>query len=141
MSRRKETKFIVIHSSQTKPNEDLGARDIDEMHRKEGLLKIGYHCIIKRDGTIEVGRPFNEIGAHSQEYDSQSVGVCVIGGRNSRSVVTPNYSAQQHKALHVLIKTLKYMYRDAKVVGHTFDVKELNVQINNETGVNNETSK
>ena len=33
------------------------------------------------------------------------------------------------------------MYRDAKVVGHTFDVKELNVQINNETGVNNEISK
>ena len=142
MSRRKETNYIIIHSTNTKPNVDLSARDIDETHRKRGLLKIGYHCVIKRDGTIEVGRPFNEIGAHVQEYDNQSIGICIIGGLNTRGVVAPDYSAQQQKALYVLIKTLTYMYKDAKVIGHNklektdcpaFDVEDwwtANYQIN-----------
>jgi N-acetylmuramoyl-L-alanine amidase len=146
MSRRKETNYIVIHSTNTKPNVNLSARDIDERHRKRGLLKIGYHCIIKRDGTIEVGRPFNEIGAHIQEYDNQSIGVCIVGGKNTRGVVAPDYSAQQQKALYVLIKTLTYMYKDAKVVGHnklektdcpSFNVEEWwasNYQINFKVG-------
>ena len=89
-----------------------------------------------------MGRPFNEIGAHLQEYDSQSIGICIIGGLNTRGVVAPDYSAQQQKALYVLIKTLTYMYKDAKVIGHnklektdcpSFDVEEwwsANYQIN-----------
>ena len=112
MTRRKTTDYIVVHSTNTKPNVDLSARDIDERHRKRGLLKIGYHCVIKRDGTIELGRPFNEIGAHLQDYDIKSVGICIIGGLNTRGVVAPDYTSQQQKSLYVLIKTLTYMYKD-----------------------------
>lgn len=142
MSRRKTTEYIIVHSTNTKPNVDLSARDIDERHRKRGLLKIGYHCVIKRDGTIELGRPFNEIGAHLQDYDIKSIGICMIGGLNTRGVNAPDYSTQQQKALYVLIKTLTFMYKDAKVIGHnklektdcpSFDVEawwELNYQIN-----------
>ena len=61
MSKRKKTNYIIVHSTNTKPNEDLSARDIDERHRKRGLLKIGYHFVIKRDGTIELGRPLCEL--------------------------------------------------------------------------------
>ena len=53
---RLETKFIVVHSSQTTPEQNISAKDIEEMHRKDGLLTIGYHKVIKRDGTIEDGR-------------------------------------------------------------------------------------
>jgi len=146
MTRRKTTDYIVVHSTNTKPNVDLSARDIDERHRKRGLLKIGYHCVIKRDGTIELGRPFNEIGAHLQDYDVKSVGICIIGGLNTRGVVAPDYTSQQQKSLYVLIKTLTYMYKDAKVIGHnnlektdcpSFDVQEWwesNYQINFKIG-------
>jgi N-acetylmuramoyl-L-alanine amidase len=146
MTRRKTTDYIVVHSTNTKPNVDLSARDIDESHRKRGLLKIGYHCVIKRDGTIELGRPFNEIGAHLQDYDVKSVGICIIGGLNTRGVVAPDYTSQQQKSLYVLIKTLTYMYKDAKVIGHnnlektdcpSFDVQEWwesNYQINFKIG-------
>ena len=47
MSKRKKTNYIIVHSTNTKPNEDLSARDIDERHRKKGLLKIGYHFVIR----------------------------------------------------------------------------------------------
>jgi len=122
MSKRKETKYIIIHSTETKPSVDLSARDIDERHRKKGLLKIGYHFVIRRDGTINVGRPLCEIGAHLQKQDKKSVGVCMVGGLNTRGIEAPDYSVQQQQALFVLIKFLKLTYKDAVVVGHnTFE--------------------
>ena len=133
MSRRKETNYIVIHSTQTKPNADISIRNVDEWHRKRGLLKVGYHFFIKRDGIIEVGRNPNEIGAHIKEQDSTSISVCIAGGLNTRGVVAPDYVKEQIESLFVLIRTLKYMYSNAKVVGHrdlcetecpSFDVKE-----------------
>ena len=119
MSKRKKTNYIIVHSTNTKPNENLSARDIDEKHRKRGLLKIGYHFVIKRDGSVDLGRPLCEVGAHLHEYDDQSVGICMVGGLNTRGVHAPDYSAQQQEALFVLIKTLKLTYKDAKVVGHS----------------------
>ena len=45
---REETKYIVIHCSQTRPSQDWGAKDIDRVHREFGWLKIGYGKVIKR---------------------------------------------------------------------------------------------
>jgi N-acetylmuramoyl-L-alanine amidase len=132
MSRRKETNYIVIHSTHTKPNTDISIRDVDEWHRKRGLLKVGYHFFIKRAGLIEVGRNPNEIGAHTKEYDINSISICLAGGLNTRGIVAPDYAKEQIESLFVLIRTLKYMYSNAKVVGHrdlsetecpSFDVK------------------
>ena len=53
---RQETKYIVIHCSQTRPSQKIGAKEIDRWHREKGWLKIGYAIVIKRDGTIEQGR-------------------------------------------------------------------------------------
>ena len=48
---RQETSYIVIHCSQTRPSQKIGAREIDRWHRERGWLKIGYGVVIKRDGT------------------------------------------------------------------------------------------
>ena len=133
MSKRKETNYIVIHSTLTKPNSNINIRTVDEWHRKRGLLKVGYHFFIKRGGQIEVGRGPNDIGAHTKDHDSDSVSVCMAGGLNTRGIVAPDYAKEQLESLFVLIKTLKYMYSNAQVVGHrdlsktdcpSFDVKE-----------------
>ena len=44
---REETKYIVIHCSQTRPSQKIGAKDIDRWHRESGWLKIGYGKVIK----------------------------------------------------------------------------------------------
>ena len=56
------------------------AAEIDRWHRERGWLKIGYHFVIKRDGTIEEGRHVDEVGAHAKGHNSTSVSVCMIGG-------------------------------------------------------------
>jgi len=118
MSRRKKTSYIIVHSTKTRPNVELCARDIDEEHRKNGLLKIGYHVVIKRDGTIELGRSFNEIGAHFQEFDDKSVGVLLVGGLNSRGADAPDYTTEQQQSLFLILKTLTSIYKGGKVIGH-----------------------
>ena len=133
MSRRKETNYIVIHSTHTKPNANISIRTVDEWHRKRGMLKVGYHFFIRREGLIEVGRGVNDIGAHTKEHDLDSVSVCLAGGLNTRGIVAPDYAKEQLETLFVLVKTLKHMYPDAKVVCHrdlsttecpSFNVKE-----------------
>ena len=48
---RKATDYIVIHCSATRPSQDIDAKEIDRWHRSRGWLKIGYHKVLKRDGT------------------------------------------------------------------------------------------
>ena len=35
---RKETKYIVVHSSESTPKDDFDVNDIDTQHRKDGLF-------------------------------------------------------------------------------------------------------
>ena len=77
MSRRKTTDFIVIHSTGTPPAmEHVDIKLVDDWHRKRGWLKIGYHYLIKKDGTIETGRNPHEVGAHCKGYNGKSVSIC-----------------------------------------------------------------
>ena len=52
---------IIIHCSAVAPDQTSSARQIDEWHRAKGWKMIGYHYVIRRDGSIEKGRP-EEIG-------------------------------------------------------------------------------
>ena len=68
-------------------------------------LKIGYHFVIKRDGTVETGRELEEVGAHAkgQRYP---VGICMVGGLsedNEPGILT----ADQWSALENLGMTLR----------------------------------
>ena len=66
---RLKTKYIVVHCSQTRPSQKIGAKEIDRWHRERGWLKIGYARVIKRDGTIEQGRADDELQAHVKNYN------------------------------------------------------------------------
>ena len=77
---RQETSYIVIHCSQTRPSQNIGAKEIDRWHRERGWLKIGYGTVIKRDGTIERGREDDEVQAAVKGYNHTSFNLCLVGG-------------------------------------------------------------
>ena len=133
---RTETTRIVIHASATPETMDIGVEEIRRWHRQKGWLDVGYHKIVRRDGTIEDGRPLNVPGAHARGYNHLSVGICLIGGVES-DVKSPeaNYTHAQWDALRDLVYDLKTMYPSAILVGHrdlpnvnkacpSFDVQE-----------------
>ncbi|MGR2681487.1 N-acetylmuramoyl-L-alanine amidase [Chromobacterium haemolyticum] len=117
---RKETKYIAVHCSATKPSQDFQARDIKRMHLQRGFLDIGYHFIITRSGEVQKGRPENVIGAHVEGFNSVSVGVCLIGGVKESDGVTGenNFTEAQFKALRGVLKSLKEIYPAAVIQGH-----------------------
>lgn len=43
---------IIIHCSATRAGQDITAADIDCWHRARGFWSIGYHYVIRLDGTM-----------------------------------------------------------------------------------------
>lgn len=134
MNSRQRTDFIIIHCSATPPHMDVSAKDIDLWHRQKGWMKIGYHYVIKRDGTREVGRKIGEPGAHCVGYNHRSVGVCLVGGVDvAGGKAENNFTEAQWTTLKLTVDELRDQYKDAFVVGHrdlqagkecpSFDVK------------------
>ena len=111
--------LIVVHCSATPEGRDVTAADINKMHIARGFKKIGYHYVVRLDGTVETGRKENEIGAHAKGYNANSIGVCYVGGlasdgKTPKDTRTP----AQKSALKKLLHTLKQRYPDARIVGH-----------------------
>ena len=54
--KRKKTNMVVVHCSATRDDMDIGVAEIDKWHRGRGFYMIGYHDVIRRDGSVEQGR-------------------------------------------------------------------------------------
>ena len=117
---RLETKYIVVHCSQTRPSQNIGAKEIDRWHRERGWLKIGYAKVIKRDGTVEQGRDDDELQAHVKNYNHVSTSVCVVGGAMEDDWKQPedNFTGEQWDSLKTVLKELVIKYPEARIVGH-----------------------
>lgn len=121
MAVRKSTKYIVIHCSATRPNMDVGAKEIDSWHRANGWNGIGYHYVIRRNGKIEKGRQENLVGSHVAGHNSNSVGVCLVGGIAATGKGWPpenNFTDAQWDSLRDLLNELTARYPSATILGH-----------------------
>lgn len=76
---RETTNRIVIHHTGNPVDDDLSAEQINASHQAQGWAGIGYHFVIRKDGTIELGRPYWAIGAHAYGFNSNSIGIHVCG--------------------------------------------------------------
>ena len=80
MAKRETTDTIVIHCTQTPPGMDVDVDKVTQLHKERGFDTIGYHFLIKRDGTLQEGRQQDEVGAHAVAVNGNSVGVAMAGG-------------------------------------------------------------
>lgn len=63
------------------------------------LTSVGYHFLIYTNGAIETGRHRNEVGAHAEGWNSQSLGICMVG--------TNAFTQLQWDALRELLVSLE----------------------------------
>ena len=74
---RTYTRRVIIHHS---ASPDVPAAVIHGWHLAKGWSGLGYHFVIRVDGTIETGRPVDKIGAHAgPAVNPDSIGVCLTG--------------------------------------------------------------
>lgn len=110
---------IIVHCSATREGADFHARDIDRWHKQRGYKKIGYHYMITLDGSIEGGRTESEIGAHCVGHNSNSIGVCYIGGLSADGKTAKDTRTDaQKKALEQLLRHLVKKYPQATIHSH-----------------------
>jgi N-acetylmuramoyl-L-alanine amidase len=112
IKQRTQTKHIVVLSTQTKPEEDIGVKEIDRLHRDKGCMTIGYHYVIKRDGMIETGRELDRLGHHSRRYNRDSVYVCLVG-------TDGNFTNEQLASLTEIEAELTDLYPKAEIIDLT----------------------
>ena len=135
MTTRKATNKIVIHCADTPADMDIGVDEIREWHQARDWSDIGYHLVIRRDGRIEFGRPLDQVGAHVAGHNSESVGICLVGGRGSNGQPQDNFTEEQGFSWLTTIEFLDQVYPGCEVLGHcdfpgvtktcpNFDVRE-----------------
>lgn len=70
---------VVIHCSASKDGKPKTREEIEREHKARGFRTIGYHYIIEPNGTVIFGRPENQVGAHVEGHNANTIGVCLIG--------------------------------------------------------------
>jgi len=109
---------IIIHCSATPEGRAVTVKEIDAWHREKGYNGIGYHYIIGLNGQVWKGRDINHIGAHTQGQNSNSIGICYVGGCDKNMRAKDTRTAAQKIALLNLVKELKQQFPKATIHGH-----------------------
>lgn len=111
---------IIVHCSATPEGKDVKTETIRGWHIKgNGWNDIGYHYVIELDGSVHKGRDESKVGAHCQGYNSNSIGICYVGGV-AKDGKTPKdtRTEKQKESLLALLKELKAKYPRATIHGH-----------------------
>jgi len=78
---------IVIHYTDSP---DVSAITVNAWHKSRGftprgsnpLKHIGYHALVRQDGTIEAGRSLNVQGTHCLHHNGHTLAICMCGSNS-----------------------------------------------------------
>ena len=110
---------IIIHCSATAEGRDFGVADIRRWHKAQGWTDVGYHYVVRLDGTVQEGRALSEPGAHCKGHNAHSIGICYVGGlaADGRTPKDTRTTAQR-AAPRALVDRLQRQFPAATVHGH-----------------------
>ena len=111
-------RFIVIHCSATRCDQDYPVEHMLRDHKARGFRTIGYHFYIRRDGTVTRHRGLLEVGAHARPFNRCSIGVCYEGGLNPQGKPADTRTPAQKLQLQELLQKLHRLFPNARIVGH-----------------------
>ena len=111
LGKRSATDLLILHHAAAT---SCTAEDVHRWHVGNGWAGIGYHYLVRKDGTIYRGRPEDTVGAHAYGANSHSIGVCFEGNYQ----VEPTMPAAQLAAGQALATDIKRRWGITKVIGH-----------------------
>ena len=77
---RRGTGLIVIHHAAMPIT--TSRDDIQDLHLVNGWAGVGYHKLVFADGSVEIGRPEQTVGAHAFGASRRSLGIVLVGDFN-----------------------------------------------------------
>lgn len=109
---------LVVHCSATPEGRDIDIETIRGWHKGQGWRDVGYHYVIKLDGTVQKGRADSDVGSHVAGHNSTTIGICYVGGCDKAMKPKDTRTVAQKAALKKLLIDLKLKYPKAKIQGH-----------------------
>lgn len=109
---------IFLHCTATREGQDVDAAAIKRWHLARGWSDIGYHFVIRPDGTIEIGRDESVPGSHVKGFNTGSIGVVYVGGLDAQGKAKDTRTDAQKKAMEWLCRELGAAYPNARFRGH-----------------------
>lgn len=109
---------IFIHCTATREGQAIDAATIRKWHLGKGWNDIGYHFVIRLDGSVERGRPEHVPGSHVQGFNTGSIGVVYVGGLDAQGKAKDTRTPAQLAAMARLVGELVKAYPAAEVMGH-----------------------
>ena len=117
--------YLVVHCSATPADRDIGTAELKRIHlpasRRLGFKNtlLGYHKVIRRDGTVEEYYPEDRQVAHVvNSVNKVSIAICMIGGIDKSGKAQNNFTEAQFASLKSELDRLEAKYPRANVVGH-----------------------
>ena len=109
-SRRSTSRIILHHAAASK----CTAQQIHRWHLANGWVGIGYHFLVRKDGSVYRGRPEDTVGAHARNNNYDSIGICFEGSFDREQM-----NEVQRTAGAELVAYLKDKYGITKVQKHS----------------------
>lgn len=82
-SLQREVTELIVHWTETNINQDIGAGELQEFYAEQGQ-GVPYHYFIRRDGSLQRGRPINEIGPElPNNHHQYAIQIAFVGGINA----------------------------------------------------------
>ena len=111
---------IILHCTATTADPEIDVKVVRKWHMAapRKWSDIGYHYLIKVDGTVEGGRPLTRVGAHTMGHN-ENIGVVYVGGVDSTGKPKDTLSPAQVSAFESLVATLRHAFlKPYKLAGH-----------------------
>lgn len=110
-------RFLVLHCSATRRNQDYSVEQLRRDHKSRGFYDIGYHFYIRKDGTMTQHRFLLEVGAHARPYNRCSIGICYEGGLDEHGKPCDTRTPEQTERIVDVLTRLHKLFPKAKIVG------------------------
>ena len=130
----REISEVVIHASETVNNKNIGAIEINNIHKELGHDGIAFHYVIRRYGRLQRGRPVDKVGEHApvNGHNVYSIGIVMVGGLlASAGSINPlenkssgSFTQPQFDTLEKFLASFYRKYPGGQVFGHS-DVDEI----------------
>lgn len=114
----RELKEIILHCTATKEGHDYSVEQVRKWHLDRGFNDIGYHFLIRLDGTVEAGRPLETVGAHCKGHNANSIGIAYVGGLDKNGRPKDTRTLPQKEAMRRLVHDLKQCFPRLEVHCH-----------------------
>lgn len=103
LDRRQKTARVILHHAAAST---CSAEDVHRWHLANGWCGVGYHFLVRKDGSVWRCRPEDAVGAHAYGANADSIGVCFEG--NFETETMPD---AQRRAGASLVADLLARYR------------------------------